>query len=70
MFSGGIRVKAVSSGDFTVGECALVVVSSILSSFRCCWRGATPWELASSYHHLASRIFIMQPGYSPPLVVI
>jgi hypothetical protein len=34
-----------------------------------CWRGATPWELASFHHHLASRIFIMQPGCSPPPVV-
>jgi hypothetical protein len=70
MFSGGIRVKAVSSSDFTVGERALVAVSPILSSFRCCWRGATPWELASFRHHLASRIFIMQPGCSLPPVVI
>jgi hypothetical protein len=43
VFSGGIRVKVVSSGDFTVGERALVVVSSILSSSCCRWRGATPW---------------------------
>ena len=70
MFSGGIRVKVVSSGDFTVGERALVVVSPILSSSCCCWRGATPWELASFHHHSASRIFIMQPGCSPPPVVI
>jgi hypothetical protein len=69
VFSGGIRGKAVSSDDFTMGERALVVVSPILSSFRCCWRGATPWELVSFYHHLASRIFIMQPGCSPPPMV-
>jgi hypothetical protein len=37
VFSGGVRVKVVSSGDFTVGERALVVVSSILSSSCCCW---------------------------------
>jgi hypothetical protein len=41
-----------------------------LSSSCCCWRGATPWELASFHHHSASRIFIMQPGCSPPPVVI
>jgi hypothetical protein len=46
----------------------LVVVSLILSTC-CCWRGATPWELASFHHHLASRIFIMQPGCSPPPAV-
>jgi hypothetical protein len=69
VFSGGIRVKAVSSGDFTVGEGALVVVSPVLSSSFCCWRGATPWGLASFHHHLTSRIFIMQPGCSPPSAV-
>jgi hypothetical protein len=50
-------------------EHALVVVSPILSSSCCCWRGATPWELASFHHHLASRIFNMQPGCSPPPAV-
>jgi hypothetical protein len=57
VFSGGILVKVVSSGDFTIEERALMVVSPILSSC-CCWRGATPWELASFHHHSASRIFI------------
>jgi hypothetical protein len=47
-----------------------MVVSPILSFSCCCWRGATPWELASFHHYLASRIFIMQPGCSPPPVVI
>jgi hypothetical protein len=70
VFSGGIRVKVVSSGDFTVGERALVVASPILSSSRCRWRGATLWGLASFHHHLTSRIFITQPGCSPPPVVI
>ena len=70
MFSGGIRVKVVSSGDFTVGERALVVVSLILSSSCYRWRDATPWGLACFHHHSASRIFITQPSYSPPLVVI
>jgi hypothetical protein len=70
MFSGGIRVKVVSSGDFTVGERALVVVSSILSSSCRHWRSAIPWGLASFRHYSASRIFIMQPGCSPPRVVI
>jgi hypothetical protein len=70
VFSRRICVKAVSSGDFTVGECALVVVSLILSSSCRHWRSATPWGLASFRHYSASRIFIMQPGCSPPPVVI
>jgi hypothetical protein len=70
VFSGGIRVKVVSSGDFTVGERALVVVSPILSSSYRHWRTATPWGLASFRHHSALRIFITQPGCSPPPVVI
>jgi hypothetical protein len=41
-----------------------------LSSSCCRWRGATPWGLASFHHHSASRIFITQPGCSPPPVVI
>jgi hypothetical protein len=70
MFSGGIRVKAVFPGDFTAGERALVVVPPVLFSSCCCWRGATPWELASFHHHSASRIFITQPDCNPPPVVI
>jgi hypothetical protein len=69
-FSRGIRVKAVSSGDFTIREHALVVVSPILSSSCSCWSGATPWELASFHHHSASRIFITQPGRNLRPVVI
>jgi hypothetical protein len=69
VFSRGIRVKVVSCGDFTIKEHALVVVSPILSSC-CCWRGATPWELASFHHHSASRIFITQPGRNLRPVVI
>jgi hypothetical protein len=70
VFSRGIRVKVVPSGDFTVGERALVVLSLILSSSCCCWRGATPWELASFHHHSASRIFITQPGCNlRPMVI-
>jgi hypothetical protein len=69
VFSGGIHVKVVSSDDFTVGERALVVVSSILSSSCCRWRGAIPWGLASFHHHSASRIFNMQPDCSPPPAV-
>jgi hypothetical protein len=65
VFSGGIRVKVVSSDDFTVGERALVVVSPILSSSWRRWRGATPWGLVSFRRHSASRIFITQPGCSP-----
>jgi hypothetical protein len=41
-----------------------------LSSSCCCWRGATPWGLASFHHHSASRVFIMQPGRNPRPVVI
>jgi hypothetical protein len=70
VFSKGTRVKVVLSGDFTAGEHALVVVSPILSSSCCCWRGATLWELASFHHHLASRIFITQPGRNLRPVVI
>jgi hypothetical protein len=36
VFSGGIRAKVVPSGDFTVGERVLVVVSMVLSSSCCC----------------------------------
>jgi hypothetical protein len=42
-----------------------VAVSPILSSSCRHWRSATPWGLASFRHYSASRIFIMQPGYSP-----
>jgi hypothetical protein len=70
VFFGGIRVKVVFSGDFTAGERVLVVVPPVLFSSCCCWRGATPWELSSFHHHLASRIFITQPGRNLRLVVI
>jgi hypothetical protein len=33
------------------------------------WRNATPWELVPFSHRSASRIFIMQPGCTPPPVV-
>ena len=33
------------------------------------WRNATPWELVPFSHRSASRIFITQPGCSPPPVV-
>jgi hypothetical protein len=36
MFSGGIHVRAVSSGDLIAEELALVVVPPILSSSCCC----------------------------------
>jgi hypothetical protein len=58
VFSRGIRVKVISSGDFTIGEHAPVVVSPILSSSCRHWRSATPWGLASFRHYSASRIFI------------
>jgi hypothetical protein len=41
----------------------------VLPSFCCCWRSATPWGLALFSHHSASRIFITQPGCSPPPAV-
>jgi hypothetical protein len=33
------------------------------------WRNATPWELVPLSHRSASRIFITQPGRTPPPVV-
>jgi hypothetical protein len=33
------------------------------------WRNATLWELVPFSHRSASRIFIMQPGCTPPLAV-
>jgi hypothetical protein len=33
------------------------------------WRNATPWESVPLSHRSASRIFIMQPGCSPPPAV-
>jgi hypothetical protein len=41
----------------------------VLPSSCCCWRSATSWGLALFSHHSASRIFIMQPGCSPPPAV-
>jgi hypothetical protein len=41
----------------------------VLPSFCCCWRSATSWGLALSSHRSASRIFITQPGCSPPPAV-
>jgi hypothetical protein len=35
----------------------------------CCWKNATPWELVPFSHRSASRIFIMQPGCTPPPAV-
>jgi hypothetical protein len=41
-----------------------------LQSFRLVVGGnATPWELVPFSHRSASRIFIMQPGRTPPPVV-
>jgi hypothetical protein len=31
-----------------------------------CWRNATPWELVPFSHRSASRIFISEPGCTPP----
>jgi hypothetical protein len=33
------------------------------------WRNATPWELVPFSHRSASRIFVMQPGCTPPPAV-
>jgi hypothetical protein len=41
----------------------------MLPSSCCCWRSATPWGLALFGHRSASRIFITQPGCSPPPAV-
>jgi hypothetical protein len=41
-----------------------------LPSSCCCWRSATPRGLALFRHRSTSRIFIMQPGCSPSLMVI
>jgi hypothetical protein len=41
----------------------------MLPSSCCCWRSATPRGLALFSHRSASRIFIRQPGCSPPLTV-
>jgi hypothetical protein len=41
----------------------------VLPSSCCCWRSVTSWGLALFSHRSASRIFIMQPGCSPPPVV-
>jgi hypothetical protein len=55
--------------------------ASCLSTFRaprwgmpvvlppCRWGNATPWELVPFSHRSASRIFIMQPGCTPPPAV-
>jgi hypothetical protein len=55
--------------------------ASCLSTFRaprwgtpaillpCRWRNTTSWKLVPFSHRLASRIFIMQPGCTPSLVV-
>jgi hypothetical protein len=42
----------------------------VLPSSCCRWRSATSWGLAVFSHRSASRIFIMQPGCSPSLMVI
>jgi hypothetical protein len=72
--TGGIRVRATPSGGLTAGELALfvscAVVLPILSPSCCCWRSAISWGLAPFCHRSASRIFIMQPSYSLPPVVI
>jgi hypothetical protein len=42
-------------------------IPAVLSPHR--WRNATPWELVPFSHRSASRIFIMQPGCTPPPAV-
>jgi hypothetical protein len=74
VFAGGIRVRVTFPNGLTAGKLVLfiscAVVLPILSSSCCRWRGATSWALALFCHRSASRIFIMQPGYSLPPVVI
>jgi hypothetical protein len=41
----------------------------VLPSSGCCWRSATSWGSALFSRRSASRIFIMQPGCSPPPAV-
>jgi hypothetical protein len=61
VFSGGIRIKAVTSGDLTAEGLMLVVVPPILSSSCCCWRSATPLRVGAlpplfgfkDFHHAA-----------------
>jgi hypothetical protein len=61
VFSGGIRIKVVSSSDFTDGERALVVVSSILSSSLLLLEGCNPMGVGilpppfgfKDFHHAA-----------------
>jgi hypothetical protein len=42
-------------------------IPAVFSPHR--WRNATPWELVPFSHRSASRIFIMQPGCTPPPAV-
>jgi hypothetical protein len=43
--------------------------ATVLPSSCCCWRSWTLWGLALFSHRSTSRIFIMQPGCSPPSAV-
>jgi hypothetical protein len=70
VFSGEVRVRAAPSGDLTVGEIAPVVVPVVLPSSCCCLEEHNLEEVGALHHCSASRIFIMQPGCSPPPVVI
>jgi hypothetical protein len=40
---------------------------AVFSPYR--WKNATPWELVPFSHRSASRIFIIQPGCTPPPAV-
>jgi hypothetical protein len=64
------------------GDCVFALpYASCLSTFQapgwgmpavlspCRWRNATPWESVPFSHRSASRIFIMQPGCTPPPAV-
>jgi hypothetical protein len=59
----------VFSGDLTAGELTPVAMPVVLPFSWCCWRSTTSWGLAPVSHRSASRIFITQPGCSPPPVV-
>jgi hypothetical protein len=47
--------------------CPRMGETAVFSPHR--WRNATPWELVPFSHRSASRIFIMQPGRTPPPAV-
>jgi hypothetical protein len=73
-FGGGIRASVFPLGDFAIGELALFVSCAmalpIAPSSCCCWRSMILWGLVPFRHRSATRIFIIQPSYGLPPVVI